>query len=66
MREVWKAQVRGDGGRFELARLVVDDAGRFRLSTRSAASGSDDVAVLERDDVVRLSEVLDDELGSGE
>jgi hypothetical protein len=65
MREVWAAQVRGDGGRFEMARLEVDDAGRFRLSTRSAAAGSDDVAVLERGDVVRLYEVLDDELGSG-
>jgi hypothetical protein len=65
MREVWAAQVRGDGGRFEVARLEVDDAGRFRLSTRSAAAGSDDVAVLAREDVERLTDALVDEFDPG-
>lgn len=64
-REVWSAQVHGTRGQFERARLEVDDAGRFLLSTSNSTAGSDDSALIERDDVVRLLEVLDDELGSG-
>jgi hypothetical protein len=61
VREVWSAHVRGDGGRFERARLVVDDAGRFVLETSSAAEGSADRAVIDREDVERLTDALVDE-----
>ena len=58
MREVWSAHVRGDGGRFERARLVVDDAGRFVLETSSVSVGSTDRAVIDREDLERLTDAL--------
>jgi hypothetical protein len=64
VREVWSATVHGLRGQFERAALAVDDGGRFVLTTSNETRGSEDVAVIERDDVVRLSEVLDDELGA--
>jgi hypothetical protein len=63
-RAVWAARVHGDGGRFERAELAVDDeSGRFVLRTWNVGDESADAALIERDDVVRLAEVLDDELG---
>lgn len=61
MREVWSARVHGEGGRFERARLVVDDAGRFVLETSSASEGSSDRAIVDREDVERLTDALVDE-----
>ena len=65
MREVWSATVHGLRGQFERASLSVDDGGRFVLTTSNTSAGSDDVAVIERDDAVRLHEVLEDELHDG-
>ncbi len=65
MREVWTARVHGDGGRFERATLSVDGSGRFVLTTSSLSAGSGDSAVIDRDDVVRLFEVLDEETAGG-
>ena len=63
-RAVWAARVHGDGGRFERAELSVDEgSGRFVLRTWNVGDESADSAVIERDDVVRLAEVLDDVLG---
>jgi hypothetical protein len=64
-REVWNARVHGEGGRFERARLLVDDAGRFVLETSSASEGSADRAVIDRADVERLTDALVDELDPG-
>jgi hypothetical protein len=57
--------VHGDGGRFERARLIVDDSGRFVLETSSASSGSADRAVLKREDVEALTDALVDEFDPG-
>ncbi len=65
MREVWSARVQGGGARFERATLSVDDVGRFVFETGSASAGSADRAVIERDDVVRLLEVLEEETAGG-
>jgi hypothetical protein len=65
VREVWSATVHGLRGQFETAALSVDDGGRFVLTTSNATRGSEDVSVVERDDAVRLLEVLEDELRAG-
>ncbi len=65
-RALWVARVQGDGGRFERAELSVDDeSGRFVLRTWNVGEESADRAVIERDDVVRLWEVLGDETAGG-
>jgi hypothetical protein len=63
MREVWRATVRGERGRFEWATLSVDDFGGFVLATGSVDGSAQDRAVIEHDDMVALFEVLDVELG---
>jgi hypothetical protein len=65
-RAVWFARVHGQGGRFERAELAVDGSGRFVLRTWNRGDESADVAVIDRDDVVRLCEVLEDELHRGD
>lgn len=65
MREVWSAHVRGDGGRFERARLFEDDAGRYVLETSSAAEGSADRAVIDREDLEKLTDALVDLFDAG-
>lgn len=65
MRQVWVARVQGGGGRFERAALYVDEGGRFVFETSSQSAGSADRAVIDRDDVVRLAEVLDEVLADG-
>ncbi len=60
-REVWSARVHGGGGRFERARLFVDDGGRFVFETSSESDGSADRAVIDREDVERLTDALVDE-----
>lgn len=65
MREVWAATVHGLSGQYERAVLEVDGDGRFVWSTSNATRGSTDVAVIEHADVVRLAEVLEDELTGG-
>ncbi len=64
-REVWSARVRGDGGMFERATIEVDERGDFVLVTESQRFASYDRAVIERDDVVRLLEVLEEETAAG-
>lgn len=65
MREVWAATVHGLRGQYERAVLEVDAQGRFVLTTSNLSHGSTDVAVIEHGDVVRLYEVLGDELHTG-
>ena len=59
---LWSATVRGGGERFERAQLVRDDAGRFVFVTSSASAGSEDRAVIDRDDLEALADVLVEQL----
>jgi hypothetical protein len=58
---LWSARVHGDGGRFERARVLVDERGRFVLETSSVSAGSEDRAVISQEDAQRLIDALVDE-----